>query len=362
MVRSLRDTGVTIILTTHYIEEAEQMADRIGVINKGEIILVEDKAVLMEKLGKKELILKLQRPLARIPQELSHYHLELSERRDPTQVHLPCRGRAAEDREPLARDRRARDRFQRSADSRELARRHLRQPGEHAFMNRHAIRAIYLFEMARTFRTLLQSIAAPVVSTSLYFVVFGSAIGPRIAEIEGVRYAAFIIPGLVMLSLLNESISNASFGIYMPRFAGTIYEVLSAPISFKEIIAGYVGAAATKSILLGAIILITARLFVPYHDRSSALDGPLPRVDCGHLQPFWIRHRHLGRRIRKAAARADADRDPVDVSRRQLLLDQDAPDRLAADCLVQPRRLPGQRLSLELLRGVGCRAWRSASE
>ena len=132
-------------------------------------------------------------------------------------------------------------------------------------MNRHAIRAIYLFEMARMFRTLLQSIAAPVVSTSLYFVVFGSAIGPRIAEIEGVRYAAFIIPGLVMLSLLNESISNASFGIYMPRFAGTIYEVLSAPISFKEIIAGYVGAAATKSILLGAIILITARLFVPYH-------------------------------------------------------------------------------------------------
>lgn len=131
-------------------------------------------------------------------------------------------------------------------------------------MNVRAIRAIYLFEMQRTFRTLLQSIAAPVISTSLYFIVFGSAIGSRMTEIEGVRYGAFIIPGLTMLSLLTESISNASFGIYMPRFAGTIYEVLSAPISAAEIIVGYVGAAATKSIMLGAIILTTARLFVPY--------------------------------------------------------------------------------------------------
>ena len=131
-------------------------------------------------------------------------------------------------------------------------------------MNRHAIRAIYTFEMSRTFRTLLQSILSPVISTSLYFVVFGSAIGSRMTEIDGVTYAAFIIPGLTMLSLLTESISNASFGIYMPRFAGTIYEVLSAPISALEIVAGYVGAAASKSILLGAIILGTARLFVHY--------------------------------------------------------------------------------------------------
>ncbi|MDB4936806.1 MAG: ABC-type multidrug transport system, permease component [Labilithrix sp.] len=132
-------------------------------------------------------------------------------------------------------------------------------------MNTHAIRAIYLFEMARTFRTLMQSILSPVISTSLYFVVFGSAIGSRMTEVEGIRYGAFIIPGLTMLSLLNESISNASFGIYMPRFSGTIYEVLSAPISYVEIVCGYVGAAATKSILLGTIILLTARLFVPYH-------------------------------------------------------------------------------------------------
>jgi ABC-2 type transport system permease protein len=131
-------------------------------------------------------------------------------------------------------------------------------------MNVHAIRAIYTFEMARTWRTVMQSIAAPVISTSLYFVVFGSAIGSRMAEVDGVAYAAFIIPGLTMLSLLTESISNASFGIYMPRFSGTIYEVLSAPISFVEILLGYVGAAATKSVILGTIILLTARAFVPY--------------------------------------------------------------------------------------------------
>ena len=131
-------------------------------------------------------------------------------------------------------------------------------------MNRHAVGAIYRFEMARWLRTLLQSIAAPILSTSLYFVVFGAAIGARMGEIEGVSYGAFIIPGLVMLSLLSESISNASFGIYMPKWSGTIYEVLSAPVSALEILVGYVGAAATKSVLLGLLILATARVFVPY--------------------------------------------------------------------------------------------------
>jgi len=131
-------------------------------------------------------------------------------------------------------------------------------------MNVHAIRAIYRFEMARTFRTLMQSIASPVLSTSLYFIVFGSAIGSRMAEIDGISYGAFIVPGLMMLSILTESISNASFGIYMPKFVGTIYEVLSAPISVAEIILGYVGAAATKSVMLGLIILATARLFVSF--------------------------------------------------------------------------------------------------
>src|SRR6187455_128464 len=131
-------------------------------------------------------------------------------------------------------------------------------------MNWHAIRAIYRFEMARTFRTITQSIASPVLSTSLYFVVFGAAIGSRMGDIDGIGYGAFIIPGLVMLSLLNESISNAAFGIYMPKWSGTIYELLSAPVSSMEVVMGYVGAAASKSVLLGLLILVTARLFVPY--------------------------------------------------------------------------------------------------
>ncbi|EHK57041.1 ABC transporter permease [Allomesorhizobium alhagi] len=139
-------------------------------------------------------------------------------------------------------------------------------------MNLHAIRAIYLFEMARTWRTLLQSIVSPVISTSLYFVVFGAAIGSRIPEIDGVSYGAFIVPGLIMLSLLTQSISNASFGIYFPKFVGTIYEILSAPVSFLEITIAYVGAAATKSVILGTIILATAALF----------------VDLTIVHPFWM--------------------------------------------------------------------------
>ena len=132
-------------------------------------------------------------------------------------------------------------------------------------MNWHGVKAIYGFEMARMRRTIFQSIVSPVISTSLYFVVFGAAIGSRINEIDGVSYGSFIVPGLIMLMLLTESISNASFGIYFPRFTGTIYEVLSAPVSFIEIVLGYVGAAATKSIILGGIILLTANLFVPVH-------------------------------------------------------------------------------------------------
>ena len=139
-------------------------------------------------------------------------------------------------------------------------------------MNWYGIRAIYLFEMARTGRTLMQSIASPVLSTSLYFVVFGAAIGSRMGDIDGVSYGAFIIPGLIMLSLLSESISNASFGIYMPRFSGTIYEILSAPVSYVEVVMGYVGASASKSVILGLLILATARLFVDY--------------DIAH--PFWM--------------------------------------------------------------------------
>ena len=131
-------------------------------------------------------------------------------------------------------------------------------------MNVHAVRAIYRAEMARTRRTLMQSIASPVLSTALYFVVFGAVIGQRMETIEGVEYGAFIIPGLTMLTLLTQSLSNAAFGIYMPRFLGTIYEVLTAPVSSLEIVIGYVGAAATKTVILGALIMITARFFVDY--------------------------------------------------------------------------------------------------
>ena len=139
-------------------------------------------------------------------------------------------------------------------------------------MNLHAVRAIYFFEMARTLRTLMQSIAAPVISTALYFVVFGAAIGGRIPEMDGVSYGAFIVPGLIMLTLLTQSVMNASFGIYFPRFTGTIYEILAAPISAMEIVLGYVGAAATKSIILGVIIFVTSLFFVP--------------VRVAH--PFWM--------------------------------------------------------------------------
>ena len=139
-------------------------------------------------------------------------------------------------------------------------------------MNLHGVTAIYKFEMARMRRTLMQSVASPVISTCLYFVVFGSAIGSRMGDIGGISYGAYIIPGLVMLSLLMQSISNASFGIYMPKFSGTIYEVLSAPVSYVEVVLGYVGAAATKSVILGIIILLTAKLFVNYDV----------------LHPFWM--------------------------------------------------------------------------
>jgi ABC-2 type transport system permease protein len=131
-------------------------------------------------------------------------------------------------------------------------------------MNFYAIRSLYMFEMARTWRTLMQSIASPVISTSLYFVVFGAAIGSRMVQVDGVPYGAFIVPGLIMMSLMTQSVANASFGIYMPKFSGTVYEILSAPISATEIVLGYVGAAASKSVILGLLILLTARLFVPF--------------------------------------------------------------------------------------------------
>ena len=262
VVRTLQASGVTIILTTHYIEEAEEMADRVGVINKGEIILVEDKANLMQKLGKKRLKLHLQGKIDALPAVARGLQPRTVRWRQRTDLQLRHQGRAHRHHQPAQRPQSRRHPLLRPRHHPELAGRHFRQPGEGA-MNFRAVRAIYLFEMARTWRTLLQSIVSPVVSTSLYFVVFGAAIGSRITQVEGVSYGTFIVPGLVMLSVLTQSIANASFGIYFPKFVGTIYELLSAPISYFEIVLGYVGAAATKSIILGLIILATAGLFVP---------------------------------------------------------------------------------------------------
>ncbi len=216
-------------------------------------------------------------------------------------------------------------------------------------MNFHAVRAIYSQEMARTRRTVMQSILSPVISTSLYFVVFGAAIGSRITEIEGVSYGAFIVPGLIMLSLLTQSIANASFGIYFPKFTGTIYEILSAPVSAAEIVLGYVGAAATKSMILGLIILATAGLFVPLrvaHPFWMLTFLVLTAVTFslfGFIIGIWADG------FEKLQVIPAAGDHAADVPRRQLLLDKHAAAVLAERHPVQPRRLSRQRLSLELL-------------
>ena len=349
VVRALRASGVTIILTTHYIEEAEEMADRVGVINKGEIILVEEKAELMRKLGKKQLTLQLQKKLDAVPAALAAHQ---PRRLPPTAASssTPTTRRASA---PASRrcstSCAPRHPLQGPAHDAKLAGGHLRRPGE-AAMNLRAVRAIYLFEMARTGRTLLQSIVSPVISTSLYFVVFGAAIGSRITEIDGVTYGAFIVPGLIMLMLLTQSVANASFGIYFPRFTGTIYELLSAPVSSFEIVLGYVGAAATKSIILGLIILATAGLFVPLAIAHPFWMLVVPGADRGHLQPVRLHHRHLGRRLREAADHPAAGHHAADLPRRQLLFDQRAAAGLADGHAVQSGRLSDQRLPLELLR------------
>ena len=217
-------------------------------------------------------------------------------------------------------------------------------------MNLYAMRAIYSVEMARTRRTLMQSIISPVISTSLYFIVFGSAIGSRITEIEGVSYGAFIVPGLIMLMLVTQSVANASFGIYFPKFTGTIYEILSAPVSYIEIVIGYVGAAATKSIVLGLIVLATAGLFVPLrieHPVWMVIFLVLTAVTFslfGFLIGIWADG------FEKLQVDSAAHPDAADLPRRQLLLHQRSASHLANDHSAQPAGLPDQRLPLELLR------------
>ena len=218
-------------------------------------------------------------------------------------------------------------------------------------MNRHGITAIYRFEMARWGRTLWQSLITPVITTALYFVVFGSALGSRMTAMEGVSYGAFIVPGLTLLSVFMQSIFNASFGIYFPKFTGTIYELLSAPISSFEAVLAYVGAAVTKSVILALVTLATALLFVPRARRPPALDARFPSRNHHRLLPVRLRHRRLGEEFRATADHPDADHHAADLPRRRLLFDQGDPGAVPHDHAVQPRRPPHQRLPLELLLG-----------
>ena len=221
-------------------------------------------------------------------------------------------------------------------------------------MNLPAIKAIYTFEMARARRTLMQSIVSPVVSTSLYFVVFGAAIGSRISEIEGVSYGAFIVPGLIMLMLLTQSIANASFGIYFPRFAGTIFEILSAPISAFEIVIGYVGAAATKSIILGLIVLATAWLFVPIEIKHPFFMLFFLVLTAATFSLFGFILGLWADGFEKLQLVPLLDHHAPHLPRRHLLFDPCAAAVLAESDAVQSRRLSGQRLPLELFRHGRC--------
>ena len=269
LVRRLRSEGVTVILTTHYIEEAEEMADRVGVINHGRIVLVDEKTALMRKLGKRRLTLALQKPMPELPKELAGWPLELEDDGQRLSYRFDASAEDTGRSNASASPERDRRRFQGSRHQHDNARGHFRRSGgtrgvrPSRAVNLNGVWSIYRSELQRTQRTILQSVATPVITTALYFVVFGAAIGGRISLVSGVSYGAFIVPGLMMLSLLTQSISNASIGIYFPKFTGQIYELLSAPLSSIEAICAYVGAAATKSIGIGLVILLTAALLVP---------------------------------------------------------------------------------------------------
>ncbi len=236
LVRTLKESGVTIILTTRYIDEAEEMADRVGVSTAAKSRLSRRRQQLLRKLGKKRLTLQLETPLAQVPAPLDAYGLDLSADGYALDVHVRRHAiGAGRDRHAAQGYRRCEHPLQGLADHAKLARRSLRRPRSGGVMNFHAVRAIYLFEMARTWRTLMQSIISPVRSTSLYFVLFGAAIGSRIREIDGISSGAFIVPGLVMLSLLRKAL-RCVFDLYFPKFTGTVYELLSAPVSYFELV------------------------------------------------------------------------------------------------------------------------------
>ena len=311
------------------------MADRVGVINNGRIVLVEDKAALMRKLGKRRLTLALHDPLPALPAGLAGWPLELED--GGRRLVLPLRrlGRGHRRADAAAASRRARRRLQGPRDDSQHPRGHFRRSGRAGGMrirrdqSRRRLGDLPLRASARRMRTIWQSVATPVITTALYFVVFGGAIGSRMREIGGVSYGAFIVPGLIMLSLLTQSISNASIGIYFPKFTGTIFELLSAPMSAIEAVCAYVGAAATKSVGIGLIILADRDAVCARQDRPPVLDGRLPDPDLGRLQPVRLHHRHLGEEFRAARDHPGAHRHAADLPRRRLLFDRHAAAVLA---------------------------------
>jgi ABC-2 type transport system ATP-binding protein len=331
-----RSSGVTIILTTHYIEEAEAMADRIGVIDKGRLLLVEEKAALMKRMGRKTSAGRAAPAVDAVPRKPCALRAGATEDGQSLTYVLRPHGRAHRHHLAAADLREGRDRPARHPDhASSLEEIFVDLVREDKGMNWRAVwRSIssrWRAPSARWRRAWSRRCCRPrsISSCSARPSARGST------EVEGVSYGAFIVPGLIMLTVLTQSISNAAFGIYFPKFLGTIYELLSAPVSFVEIVIGYVGAAATKALMIGLIILARRRSS-SISDRASGLDGGVPGADLRRLQPVRLHHRHLGAQFRAVAAGAAADDHAARVPWRQLLLDLDAAAVLADGDAVQP--------------------------
>ena len=263
IVEDLRKTGVTIILTTHYIEEAEAIADRVGVINQGEIIVVDQTKELLKKMGHKKLTVDLQEKVLEIPNSLDKYNLVLGSNKMSVDYIYNVQAKQTGITNLLQdlKDSGFKLKDLKTEQS-TLEKIFVSLVKEKMKINFYALKAIYLHEMDRFRRTLTQSLLSPVLSTSLYFIVFGSVIGGYVENIDGISYGSYIVPGLLMLTLLTQSISNTSFWYFFPKFNGTIYEILAAPISTLEVVLAFVGAGATKTLIVGVVIFITSTFFV----------------------------------------------------------------------------------------------------
>ena len=267
VVGSLREIGVTIILTTHYIEEAEAIADRVGVINQGEIIVIDETKELLKKMGHKKLTVEFQNEISEIPNQLQKYDLTLGKNKMSIEYIYNVQAKQTGITN-LLQD--LKDAGLKLKDLK-TEQSTLEKIFVSLVRENNAFKAIYLHEMDRFRRTLLQSLISPVLSTSLYFIVFGSVIGGYVEKIDGISYGSYIIPGLLMLTLLTQSISNTSFGIFFPKFNGTIYEILAAPISTLEVVLAFVGAGTSKTLIIGLVIFITSLFFVEVHVKYPLL-------------------------------------------------------------------------------------------